>query len=283
MTGRAAAIAWNLALLTLGAAIFSFGVKGIVVSKGLMSGGLSGVALLLHYLTGLLGPGILYFLLNLPLMVLGWVSLSRRFILYTLYGMGAMSVFLDILPALALIPDTLLAAVFGGSVMGAGTGIMLRTLGSSGGTDILAIWLNQKYDLRIGQLNFGFNLALFSAGLAFYDVTLVLYSVILSYAYSRVMDYFLALFNQRKMVLIISDEAQAIARDIIGVLRRGATILHGEGAYTGNPKRVILTVANTIQIKRLEELVFAHDPDAFVVVESTFNVLGKGFSHRKTY
>ncbi len=283
MKGRAAAIAWNLALLTLGAAIFSFGVKGIVVSKGLMSGGLSGVALLLHYLTGLLGPGILYFLLNLPLMVLGWVSLSRRFILYTLYGMGAMSVFLDILPALALIPDTLLAAVFGGSVMGAGTGIMLRTLGSSGGTDILAIWLNQKYDLRIGQLNFGFNLAVFSAGLAFYDVTLVLYSVILSYAYSRVMDYFLALFNQRKMVLIISDEAQAIARDIIGVLRRGATILHGEGAYTGNPKRVILTVANTIQIKRLEELVFAHDPDAFVVVESTFNVLGKGFSHRKTY
>ena len=282
-TRLSASIAWNLALLTFGAAVFGCGVNAIVLGKGLMSGGISGLALLGFYLTGFLGPGILYFLLNLPLMALGWVSLSRRFILYTVYGMAATSFFLYILPVRAVIPDTLLAAVFGGAVMGAGSGIMLRSLGSAGGTDILAIWLNQKYNLRIGQFNFYFNLAVFAIGFAFYDVTLVLYSVILSYTNAKVMDYFLALFNQRKMVLIISDQADAIAHDIIHKLRRGATFLQGSGAYTGRSKRVILTITNTVQIKRLEELVFAHDKNAFFVVENTFNVLGEGFSHRKVY
>ena len=276
-------IAWNLALLTFGAAIYSFGVKDIVVTRGLISGGISGVALLLYYLTGVLGPGAYYFLLNLPLMLLGWVSLSRRFILYTLYGMGILSVMIHLMPEKTVIADPLLAAIFGGAVMGAGSGIMLRTLGSAGGTDILAIWLNQKYNLRIGQFNFFFNLAVFAAGLAFYEPTLVLYSIILSYTNSQVMDYFLALFNQRKMVFIISDKADDIARDIIHTLKRGATFLHGAGAYTGKSKRVILTITNTVQIKRLEELVFQHDPNAFFVVENTFNVLGEGFSRRKVY
>ena len=274
---------FNLAVLTFGAAVYSFGIKDIVVAKGLMSGGVSGVALLLFYLTGALGPGVYYFLLNLPLMVLGWVSLSRRFILYTVYGMGILSLFMQLMPERALIADPLLAAVFGGAVMGAGSGIMLRTLGSAGGTDILAIWLNQKYNLRIGQFNFFFNLAVFAAGMAFYDPTLALYSIILSYANSKVMDYVLALFNQRKMVFIISDKADAISRDIIHNLKRGATFLHGAGAYTGKSKRVILTITNTIEIKRLEELVFTHDENAFFVVENTFNVLGEGFSRRKVY
>jgi uncharacterized membrane-anchored protein YitT (DUF2179 family) len=283
MTKHAFPLFWNLSLLTFGAAVFGFGVNGIVVGKGLIAGGISGLALLAYYLVGLLDPGTIYFLLNLPLMVLGWISLSRRFILYTLYGMGAVSLAMYLLPTRALIPDPLLAAVFGGAVMGAGSGIMLRTLGSAGGTDILAIWLNQKYNLRIGQFNFYFNLAVFAAGLAFYDVTLVLYSIILSYTNAKVMDYFLSLFNQRKMVFIISDQAEAIARDIICHLKRGATFLHGTGAYTGQPKRVILTITNTVQIKRLEELVFSHDPNAFFVVENTFNVLGEGFSRRKVY
>jgi uncharacterized membrane-anchored protein YitT (DUF2179 family) len=276
-------IAWNIGLLTFGAAVFGVGIKEIVLGKGLMAGGLSGVALLVYYLTGILGPGILYFLLNVPLMALGWVSLSRRFLLYTIYGMGITSAIMHFLPERALIADPLLAAIFGGAVMGAGSGIMLRSLGSAGGTDILAIWLNQKYNLRIGQFNFFFNLAVFAAGLAFYEPTLVLYSIILSYTNSKVMDYFLSLFNQRKMVFIISDKADDIARDIICNLKRGATFLHGAGAYTGKSKRIILTITNTVQIKRLEELVFSHDPNAFFVVENTFNVLGEGFSRRKVY
>ena len=85
------------------------------------------------------------------------------------------------------------------------------------------------------------------------------------------------------MLLIISDHADQIANDIVHVLRRGSTFLYGRGAYTGKRKKVILTITNTVQIKRLEELVFSRDKNAFFVVENTFNVLGEGFSRRKVY
>jgi uncharacterized membrane-anchored protein YitT (DUF2179 family) len=277
------AVARNVVLITMGALVFSFGVKGIAVEHGFISGGVSGLGLLLYYLVGGLGIGSWYFALNVPLMLVGWFSLSRRFILYTLYGMAVLSVFMDMVTFRAGIDDPMLAAIFSGAVMGAGVGIALRSWGSLGGTDIVAIALNQKWNLRVGQFNFYYNLVLFGVGFFFYDTDLVLYSVILSFVSSTVMEYFLSLFNQRKMVLIISDHADQIAHDIVHVLRRGSTFLYGRGAYTGKRKKVILTITNTVQIKRLEELVFSRDKNAFFVVENTFNVLGEGFSRRKVY
>lgn len=277
------AVARNVALITLGALIFSIGVKAVAVEHGFISGGVSGLGLLLYYLVGGLGIGSWYFALNVPLMFVGWFSLSRRFILYTLYGMAVLSVFMDMVTFRAGIDDPMLAAIFSGAIMGAGVGIGLRSSGSLGGTDIVAIALNQKWNLRVGKFNFYYNLLLFSVGFFFYDTDLVLYSVILSFVSSTVMEYFLSLFNQRKMVLIISDHADQIANDIVHVLRRGSTFLYGRGAYTGKRKKVILTITNTVQIKRLEELVFSRDKNAFFVVENTFNVLGEGFSRRKVY
>ncbi|KUG28233.1 putative membrane protein [hydrocarbon metagenome] len=277
------AVARNVALITLGALIFSIGVKAVAVEHGFISGGVSGLGLLLYYLVGGLGIGSWYFALNVPLMFVGWFSLSRRFILYTLYGMAVLSVFMDLVTFRAGIDDPMLAAIFSGAIMGAGVGIALRSSGSLGGTDIVAIALNQKWNLRVGKFNFYYNLILFSVGIFFYDTDLVLYSVILSFVSSTVMEYFLSLFNQRKMVLIISDHADQIAHDIVNVLRRGSTFLYGRGAYTGKRKKVILTITNTVQIKRLEELVFSRDKNAFFVVENTFNVLGEGFSRRKVY
>jgi len=98
-----------------------------------------------------------------------------------------------------------------------------------------------------------------------------------------VVDYFLSIFNQRKMVLIISEHSQAIADEVLRRIHRGATFLEGRGAYSRRKKDVVLTVVNNYQLKRIEELVFHLDPDAFVIMENTFNVLGRGFSHRKVY
>jgi len=105
----------------------------------------------------------------------------------------------------------------------------------------------------------------------------------MSYITSRVIEYFMTLFNQRKMIFIISNNPRKIADKIMKKLNRGATFIKGEGAYTGSKKDIILTVANTFQIKRIEEIAFTIDPDAFLITENTFNVLGKGFSRRKVY
>ncbi len=135
----------------------------------------------------------------------------------------------------------------------------------------------------MGRFFFMFNLTLFSFGLGFMKFDLVLYSLAMSFVTSQVMDYFLSMFNQRKMVLVISEESDRIAEAILHKLRRGATFLEGIGAYTGKRKKILLTVINNYQLKRMEEAVFTIDPDAFFITENTFNVLGKGFSRRKVY
>jgi uncharacterized membrane-anchored protein YitT (DUF2179 family) len=112
---------------------------------------------------------------------------------------------------------------------------------------------------------------------------LVLFSLAMSFVSSQVLEYVLNISNQRKMALIVSEHSNRIAPEILSRLGRGATLLEGRGAYTGNEKNVVLTVINSFQLKRLEELVFTIDSQAFVIVENTLNVIGKGFSRRKTY
>ena len=112
---------------------------------------------------------------------------------------------------------------------------------------------------------------------------LVLFSLAMSFVTSQMVEYVLNFSNQRKMAVIVSDHSIRIAAEILTRLGRGATLLEGRGAYTGNKKEVLLTVINNFQLKRLEELVFSIDDEAFVILENTMNVIGRGFSKRKTY
>ena len=114
-------------------------------------------------------------------------------------------------------------------------------------------------------------------------VNKVLYSMIITYLTSTLMNYFMALFNERKLVFIISEHYEAIGKSILHNLGRGCTVLHGQGAYTRSEREVILTVVHNVQLKRLEEIVFYEDPKAFMIIENTHMVLGKGFSTRRTY
>ena len=105
----------------------------------------------------------------------------------------------------------------------------------------------------------------------------------MSFITSQVLEYFLNISNQRKMALIISTQSSIIANEIMKRMQRGVTCLEGRGGFTGQKKDVLLTVVHTLQIKRLEELIYGIDPEAFVIMGNTFNVLGKGFSRHKTY
>ena len=274
---------WNLLLLTLGASILALGLKAIAIPHGFITGGFSGLSLLIYYVVGIMTPGVWYFVLNIPLFIFGWIFLSRRFFFYSLYGMITLTLAIDFIPIQIAIQDNLLAALASGTLIGAGAGIYFHSLGSAGGSDIIAIILNQKFNIRIGSFFFYFNVVLFSLSFGFLDTDLMLYSVILTFVVAQVTDYFLSVFNQRKMVIIISIRSDEIAAEIMKRLNRGSTFLYGRGAYTGLRKKVILTIVNNYQLKRLEETVFSHDPNAFFITENTFSVLGKGFSRRKIY
>ena len=124
---------------------------------------------------------------------------------------------------------------------------------------------------------------LFSFSLGVIDADRVLYSLVMSFVTAQMLDYVLTFFNQRKIVFIISDASQQIAETINDRLKRGGTFLYGRGTYTRKHRKIVMTVLNNFELKRLEEIVFDLDPDAFVIIDRTFNVLGKGFSHRKIY
>jgi uncharacterized membrane-anchored protein YitT (DUF2179 family) len=276
-------VAWNLILLTVGAVVLAIGIKAIAIPKGFITGGFSGLSLLIYYVFGGLSPGTWYFVLNIPLFIAGWVFLSRRFFFYSLFGMVVLTVAIDLIWFTIPIQDKLLAALASGALIGAGAGTYLHSFGSAGGSDIIAVILNQKFNVKIGRFYFYFNLVLFGLSFGFLDIDIILFSLILSFVVSQVTDYFLSMFNQRKMVIIISDKSDSIAKAIFEKLNRGSTFLFGRGAYTGRRKKVIMTVVNNYQLKRLEEAVFNVDSDAFFITENTFSVIGKGFSRRKQY
>ena len=276
-------IPWNLFLITIGSIIIGIGLKSVVIPHGMITGGFSGAGILIYYHTHFLTPGIWYFILNIPVFIAGWVFISRKFLFYSLYGTVVLTLVIDLIPFEMPVKDLMLAAIAGGTLIGAGSGIVFRSLGSAGGNDIISIILNQKYGIRIGTYNFCFNFVLFLLSFGLLETDMILYSMAMSYITSQVLEYFMTLFNQRKMIFIISHSPRKIVNEIIKQLKRGATLIKGAGAYTGEEKEIILTVVNNYQIKRVEEIAFNIDPEAFLITENTFNVLGKGFSTRKVY
>jgi uncharacterized membrane-anchored protein YitT (DUF2179 family) len=276
-------IFYNILLITLGSVLFGIGVNGVAIPHSFISGGVSGLALLIYYWTGRLSPGAIYFGLNLPIFILGWRYVSRRFFGYSLYGMTVLTLAIDLIHLKINVHDPMLAVLAGGCLIGAGSGIIFHSMGSAGGNDIIAVILNQRYNVRIGTYFFVFNIALLAFSLGRLPVDLVLFSMAMSFVTSQVMEYVLNFSNQRKMALIISDMSEKIAAEVLARLGRGVTVLEGRGAYTDRKKEVLLSVVHTYQLKRLEELVFSIDEHAFVIMGNTFNVLGRGFSNRKVY
>lgn len=274
---------WNCSLIVFGSLIQAMGFKALGEVQGFVPGGLFGTATLIYYNTGLLNTGLIYMLLNIPMFILGYIFVSKRFLAYSSLAMFSLSAFFMLVDFQINIHDQLYAAVTFGVIIGVGTGMVLRSLGSNGGLDIAGIILYQKYNIGLGKFFFFYNLALFSSSFVSLDNDLVIASMIAVFITSMTMDYCLSLFNQRKMALVISEKPDEIADQVMEKMRIGTTMLPGIGAYKKVKKTVLLIVVNNIQLKRLEEIVFLNDPHCLFIVENTFNVLGSTFSKRKIY
>jgi uncharacterized membrane-anchored protein YitT (DUF2179 family) len=192
-------------------------------------------------------------------------------------------VFIDAIPYTLHMQDIWLAVITGGGIMGAGVGIALRSLGSTGGSDILAVICKEKFNMSMGSFEFWFNMTGFIGGFIYLDMNIVFYSIAMTFVIAFGIEYVLGMFSERKMVMIVSDHHAAVNAAILTDLDRGVTILDGTGGYTGDPRKVIMTMISSMQLKELEELVYTIDPDAFFIMGSHFHVQGQGFSSRKVY
>ncbi|KIH77989.1 Uncharacterized membrane-anchored protein YitT, contains DUF161 and DUF2179 domains [Geoalkalibacter ferrihydriticus] len=274
---------WNLCLITVGSFIQAVGFKAIAADHGFVPSGLFGVAALFEYQTGFLNAGFWYLLFNVPMFILGFLLITRRFLGYSFVSMLVISLAYMLVDFRIDIQNQLYAAVCFGVVAGSGAGMVLRSLGSNGGLDVVAVILNQRYNIGVGKTYFAFNFVLFSFSFAHLDNDLVIASLIAAFVASVAVEYCLSMFNQRKLCLIISTRSPEIADKVMAKLKVGATFLEGMGAFKKEPRRVLMVVTNNIQLKRLEEIAFTTDPHALFIVENTFNVIGSTFSRRKIY
>ena len=274
---------WNLLIITAGAVTFSLGVKGVVVHHNFIPAGLFGLGVLCYYVVPGITAGIWYFLFNIPLFIIGWRSLSRRFILYSFYAMVITTLSYELINVNFAVKNQLYAAILAGVICGFGSGMILRSLGSGGGLDVVAIILNQKYNIGIGKVYFIFNTVLFTISLFVLDIDLIIASLIFVFILSFVLEYTLALFNQRKIVMIISDSNRKIADEMHEKLKLGTTFIKGNTIKQEKERNIIMAITNNIMLKPLEEIVFSNDENAIFIIENTFNVIGTGFSKRKMY
>ena len=267
---------WNLLWMTLGSLLMTICIQSVAAPHDFLAGGVMGVALLVAYWTGTLTPLLWYMLICLPIYIGGWFFVGRRFLLYTAYGTLCTTVFGMFITFQIPLSTEVYAAVVGGVLHGAAGG----TLGSGGGTDIVAVLLKERWNIPIGQFNFIFNVLLFLTGAFRLSLDLIVASMLMMFISSNALEYVLGMFNRRKLVMIISDHGEEISEAILVTERFGATMLRGKGAYSGSDREILLTVTNNVSLKRLENLVYAIDSHALFIVENTFYVSGGQFARR---
>lgn len=265
-----------------GSAIFALGFSLFLEPNNINSGGISGLAQAIAHVIGIQNVGLLSVLLNLPLFLIGGIRVGKRFFAGSLIGMLVSGVLIDLFASISIgFQDALVSGIYGGLLCGLGIGVVFAAGTSTGGSDILVRLLKLHYrNVPIGMISMTFDaLVVILTGIVFRDISRALYSGIAVFITGQVMDLVVYRFDYSKVAIIISDQAEAIAKAVAENLDRGVTFLDGQGYYTRQDKKVVLTVVKKGQLADLKELVMERDEAAFVIVQEAHQVLGDGFSH----
>ncbi len=265
----------NLLLLTLGSVLCALAINAILLPQGFLSGGFTGIALVIHYLVPAAPVSTLYLLLNVPLFLMGWQNVGRRFFFYSLAGMAIFTVAVEFARLPLPTTDPFSSALLAGIVSGLGSGLILRSQGSAGGADILSVILFRRWTVRLGTTVLAFNSAVLIAGAALFDLEKALYTLVYMYVSARCVDLVVTGLSQRKAVTIVSRHWQELSRFVMTDLNRGVTLLDARGGYSGAEEKVVYTVVSFRELARLKLAIRSLDPEAFVVVNDTLEVMGQ--------
>jgi uncharacterized membrane-anchored protein YitT (DUF2179 family) len=276
MTGRLRAWMMDMVYIMAGCIVFVVGMNGLLIPHQLIAGGLTGAALLLHYAVPVGDVGGWYFLLNIPLLWLGWRYIGRRFMLLTAFGMVFFSLAASWIPLTPLaVQDPITAAIGAGVLCGLGAGLILRSRGSAGGLDILSIYLRERFGFSLGSLGFAMNGVILLAGTWFHGLQTALYSGIFIFICARVVDAVLVGINPQKIILVISDRSEEVARALMDQMKCGVTFLQGEGGFAHREKKVICSVVRLMDVPRFKTLALGVDGGALLVVNDISEVAGQ--------
>lgn len=273
---------WDSFLVLLGTAVYAFGLYYFVEPSNTAPGGVSGIALLVNYATGF-PVGIASALINFPLLILGLVFLGKEFILKTLLSVASFTVIYDYILTPLNIPyyggERLMASLYGGVVTGVGLGLVFYAAGSTGGTDIVTKLVQRRFPhMQLGRILLIVDLAIVGASVIVYrSIESALYAVIVIYANTQLINLVVYGGDSGRLLYILSAHYREITDAILSTVDRGVTLLHGEGGYTGEEKKVVLCAVRKNEYHKVKKLVRGIDPDAFIIAAESFEVEGEGF------
>ncbi|BFT71271.1 YitT family protein [Paenibacillus sp. P36] len=266
--------------LFIGAALMAVGLEIFLVPNKIIDGGITGISIILSYLTHI-QVGIFLTLLNLPFLFIGYKMIGKTFALSTLFAILVMSAGTALLhPVHELTNDPLLAAVFGGIILGIGVGMVIRFGGSLDGTEIIAILISKKIPFSVGEVVMFFNVFILGSAGFVYSWDRAMYSLIAYFIAYKMIDVTIEGFDESKSVWIISDRFRQIGEAILDRLGRGVTYLEGEGGFSGDNKKVIFCVITRLEEAKLKSIVDELDPSAFLAVGNIHDVKGGRFKKK---
>ncbi len=266
--------------IIIGAVLMGVGLEEFLVPNKILDGGIVGISIILSHLTGF-KLGLFIFILNIPFFYIGYKQIGKTFALSTLLGITILSFTTSLLHEVPVFTnDPLLATVFGGIVLGAGVGTVIRFGGSLDGTEIMAILVNKKLPFSVGEVVMFFNIFIFGIAGFVFGWDRAMYSLIAYFIAYKVIDIMIIGFDESKSAWIISDDHKNLGDAILARLGRGVTYLTGEGAYTGDDKKVIFCVITRLEEAKLKSIVEEIDPSAFLAVANISEVRGGRFKKR---
>ena len=268
--------------IIIGSFFYAVGFQFFLYPNAITTGGVTGVAMIINYLSGF-PVGVMTMIINIPLFVFSWKRFGLKFIIASLVGTVLSSVFVDLLAltSVEITHEPLLGAIYGGLIKGLGLGMVYHTGATTGGVDIVAKFLRRKYQhINFSTFILGLDVVVIVAfALIFRRYDSAMYAIICMFIASKVIDLVLYGAINSKVCYIITDESVGVKDAIVNELGRGVTFLHGEGAWSGREKDIILCVIKQSQIVELKKLVEAIDGKAFMIVSDSREVFGKGFSY----
>lgn len=268
----------RVCLMVLGSIFASVGLEIFLVPNNIIDGGITGISIMASHLVK--APlGIFIFVLNLPFLIVGYKQIGKTFALSTLFSVICLSIGVSILhPIPGITQDTLLAAVFGGIILGIGVGLIIRNGGSLDGTEIIAIILDKRTGFSIGEIVMFFNLFILSGSGFIFGWDRAMYSLIAYFIAFKMIDITVEGLDESRAVIIVSEKHKDITEAIVKRLGRGPTLLDAKGAYKGIQTNVIFVVVSRLEITKLKSIIHGLDDNALVTianVETTGKRYGK--------
>ena len=270
-------------MIVIGALISAISCNLFLIPNHFLSGGITGIAIIFHYLFDL-PIGIQNIVFNIPILYIAYHFFGKTYFINTILGTFLYSTFIDLTsfltPLTPLHNNPMLSAIVAGVISGIGFGLILRASANTGGADVVAALIRKLYSYNIGTMIFALNCLIVLCGLVLFSFEAAIYTLIYMYIMGEVDNRIVTGFNKRKSIMIVSDKSEEIAEHIMNELGRGVTFIEGEGGYTHTKKRILYVVITLTQLSKVKEIALKSDAKSFFIISNASEVNGKGFSYK---